>query len=49
MEPITLIIGALVAGAVAVTQEVTGQVIKDGYAGLKALIQRKFGQLTEQS
>jgi hypothetical protein len=39
MDPVTVILGALaVAGA-----KVGDQVIKDGYAGLKALIVRKFG------
>src|SRR5689334_822930 len=39
MEPITVILGALsVAGS-----KIGDQVIKDGYAGLKALIVRKFG------
>jgi len=39
MDPITVILGALsVAGS-----KIGDQVIKDGYAGLKALIVRKFG------
>lgn len=39
MDPVTVILGALsVAGA-----KVGDQIIKDGYAGLKALIVRKFG------
>jgi hypothetical protein len=39
MDPITVILGALsVAGS-----KIGDQVIKDGYAGLKALIMRKFG------
>lgn len=39
MDPVTVILGALsVAGA-----KLGDQIIKDGYAGLKALIVRKFG------
>ncbi len=39
MDPTTVILGALsVAGS-----KIGDQVIKDGYAGLKALIMRKFG------
>lgn len=44
MEPITLILGALAAGAVAATQETAGQMIKDAYAGLKTLIKRRFSE-----
>lgn len=43
MDPISLIVSALVAGAVAASQEVAGQVIKDGYNSLKTLLQSKFG------
>ena len=39
MGPITVILGALSAAGASVA----GQAIKDGYAGLKALIVRKFG------
>jgi hypothetical protein len=38
MDPISLIIGALVAGV----QESASNAVKDAYAGLKTLIQRKF-------
>ena len=48
MDPVTLIFAALAAGAA----KVGDKVIQDGYAGLKALIQRKFGhaepKLTER-
>lgn len=38
MEPITLILTALVAG----TAKAAGEAVPDGYKGLKALIQKKF-------
>jgi hypothetical protein len=42
MEPITLILGALAAGALAgVTESATGAV-KDAYAGLKRLVAARF-------
>jgi hypothetical protein len=43
MDPISIIALALVAGAAASTKDVAAQAVKDGYAGLKALIIRKFG------
>jgi|SRR5579884_1448445 len=42
MDPITLIIVALTAGAAAGLQSTANQVIQDAYNGLKTLIQRKF-------
>ncbi len=42
MEPIALIIGALAAGATAAAKDTSSQVVKDAYAGLKTLIQRRF-------
>jgi len=44
MDPVTLIVGALVAGAVAATQDVTAQAIKDAYSSLKSLIVQKYGK-----
>ena len=44
MDPLTVIISALTAGAAASAKDVVGQAVKDGYAGLKALIVRQFGQ-----
>jgi len=44
MDPQTVIISALTAGAAASAKEVVAQAVKDGYAGLKALVVRKFGQ-----
>jgi len=47
MDPVTLILTALTAGAVAGIKDTAGASIKDAYNGLKALIQRKFpGKLT---
>jgi hypothetical protein len=44
MDPVTLIVGALAAGAVAATKDVTAQAIKDAYSGLKSLIIQKYGK-----
>ena len=44
MEPITMILTALVAGAAAGATEAAGQAVKDGYAALKALVVSKFGK-----
>jgi hypothetical protein len=38
MDPISMVVAALVVGA----SEVAGQAVKDAYAGLKALLTRKF-------
>ncbi len=43
MDPISIIALALVAGAAASAKDVAAQAVKDGYAGLKALVMRKFG------
>src|SRR5512136_480243 len=43
MDPISIIALALVAGAAASAKDVAAKAVKDGYAGLKALIVRKFG------
>lgn len=42
MDPITLILSALVAGATAAAKETATEAVKDAYHGLKALIQTKF-------
>lgn len=42
MEPTTLIVSALVAGVTAALKETASQAVKDAYAGLKALIQKRF-------
>ena len=43
MDPLTLIVTAIVAGVAAAAKPTAEQAVKDAYAGLKALIQRKFG------
>lgn len=47
MDPITLIITALVAGASAAAKDTASQAIKDAYAGLKAIIQKRFAAKPE--
>jgi len=42
MEPISLIVSALVMGAVAASKQVGGQVIQDAYVGLKRLIEDRY-------
>lgn len=42
MDPISLIIAALGAGAIAATKDTAGTAVKDAYQGLKALIKKKF-------
>lgn len=42
MDPISLIVAALAAGAIAGVKDTVGQVVKDAYAGLKGLIRRRF-------
>jgi hypothetical protein len=42
MEPTTLILTALAAGAAAAAKDTASQAIKDGYAGLKSLVQKRF-------
>jgi hypothetical protein len=45
MDPITLILMALVTGAAAALKPTAEQAVKDGYAGIKTLIQRKYGNV----
>jgi len=45
MDPITIIVLALAAGAAAGLKPTAEQVIKDAYAGIKELIQRKYAKV----
>jgi hypothetical protein len=42
MDPISLIIAALGAGALAGAKDTAGTAVKDAYQGLKTLIKKKF-------
>lgn len=42
MDPLTMIISAIVAGAVAAGKDVGGKAVKDTYTGIKSLIAQKF-------
>src|ERR687895_2993190 len=42
MDPATLIVSALVAGAASAAQDTASNVVKDAYSGLKNLLQRRF-------
>jgi len=44
MDPITIIVTAVAAGAAVAAKDVAAQAVKDGYAALKTLIVRKFGE-----
>jgi hypothetical protein len=43
MDPISLIVAALAAGASAAVKDTAGQAVKDAYSGLKALVKRRLG------
>jgi hypothetical protein len=47
MDPVTLIVTAIVAGAAAAAKPTAEQAVKDGYAGLRTLIRRKFANQGE--
>jgi hypothetical protein len=42
MDPISLIVAAVVAGASTAARETAGTAVKDAYSGLKELIRRRF-------
>ena len=43
MDPISLIVAALAAGASTALKDTAGDAIKNAYNGLKSLLKRKFG------
>ena len=45
MDPITMIVTTLAAGALAGLKPTAEQAVKDAYASVKALIQRKYNQV----
>ncbi|MBI3897266.1 MAG: hypothetical protein HY308_03100 [Gammaproteobacteria bacterium] len=45
MEPISLLVSALAAGAAAGLKPTAEQVVKDGYVALKSLIKRKWSKV----
>jgi len=47
MDPINTIVAAIVAGSVVATKDVATQAVKDGYATLKTLLVRKFGETSD--
>lgn len=42
MDPLSLIVAALAAGAASAAKDTAGAAIRDGYQGLKALIQKRL-------
>jgi hypothetical protein len=46
MDPLTSLVTALAAGAAAALQSTVEHAVKDGYAALKGLIQRKYAQVS---
>lgn len=42
MDPVTLIVSALSAGATSAATDTASNVVKDAYSGLKTLLQRRF-------
>ncbi len=42
MDPVSLVMAALAAGAVAALKDTAGQAVKDSYDGLKVLLRRKL-------
>jgi len=42
MDPVSVVLAALAAGATAAAQDTTSQAVKDAYASLKALVKKRF-------
>jgi hypothetical protein len=49
MDPITIIVSALAAGAAAGLKPTAEKAIKDAYEGLKSIIQRKIGNVSVEA
>jgi hypothetical protein len=49
MEPISLIVAALVAGAVASVKDVAAEAVKDAYQGLKTLIKDRYKKVNVET
>src|SRR2546430_1517327 len=49
MEPISMLVTAIVSGAAAALEPTAGQAVKDAYAGLKTLIKRRWGGVGVES
>lgn len=47
MDPISIVVAAVVAGASAALKDTAGQAVKDMYSGLVALMRRRFGGHTD--
>lgn len=45
MDPVSAITMAIAAGAAAALKDATADVVRDGYAALRALMKRKFGSV----
>ena len=43
MDPITLIVAALAAGAAVGLKDTTSSAVRDAYAGLKAMVTKRWG------
>ncbi len=42
MDPVSVVLAALAAGATAAAKDTASQAVKDAYAGLKALVKKRF-------
>ncbi len=42
MDPVSMVLAALAAGATAAVQDTASQAVKDAYAALKALVKKRF-------
>ncbi len=44
MDPVSMVLAALAAGATVAAKDTTSQAIKDAYSGLKSLLQQRFAK-----